>query len=90
MNEVHPLNQGAWEEWVEFRSTEKKKKIGPMAQRKQIQMLCSYPPAEQQAIIDNSIMNSWQGLFPPKQSKQPVVSTRHRSLQDDLNDRSWA
>ena len=90
MNEVHPLNEGAWAEWVEFRSTEKKKKIGPMAQRKQQQMLCGYPPPIQQVIIDQSISNSYQGLFPPKNYKAPEGTTRRRTLHEDLTDTSWA
>ena len=66
------INQEAWEEWVEFRTKEKRKKIGPMAERKQQKMLLEYSHAEQQAIIDESIMNSWQGLFRPKNFGWPA------------------
>lgn len=66
MNEVHPINEEAWGEWVEWRHKEKKIKIGPVAEKKQRKMLSAYPPPIQQQIIDQSIMNSYQGLFPPK------------------------
>ncbi len=63
---MYPLNLDAWNEWVEFRHKEKRKKIGDMAKVKQQKMLTQYTPEQQQEIIDQSIMNSWQGLFPPK------------------------
>lgn len=88
LNSVHPLNEMAWQEWKEYRSREIRKKIGPIAERKQVAMLCGYPPPIQQQIIDQSIMNSWQGLFPPKQQHQP--QTRQTSLTQDLTDISWA
>jgi len=66
VNQVHEVNQEAWDEWVEYRTQEKKKKIGPMAAKKQQKFLSQYPPPVQQEIVDASIMNSWQGLFPPK------------------------
>jgi len=70
MNLLHELNEEAWSEWVEYRTREKKKKIGPMAERKQQKFLTQYPPPIQQEIVDASIMNSWQGLFPPKEQKK--------------------
>jgi len=64
--QVHTLNEEAWQEWEEFRRLELRKRIGPIAARKQQKMLTQYPPPIQQYIIDQSIQNSWQGLFPPK------------------------
>jgi len=94
MELVHEINEEAWAEWVEFRSREKKVKIGPMAERKQRKLLAKYPPPIQQEIIDHSIQNSYQGLFPPKggQSRELATTnrrTRHTSLADDLHDTSW-
>lgn len=78
MNEIHPLNADAWDEWVEYRTREKKIKIGPVAERKQQKMLRGYPPPIQQTIIDQSIMNSYQGLFPPKNLRpSPVDIEQH-------------
>lgn len=90
MNEVHPVNEEAWEEWKEWREKEKKIKIGPVAEKKQRKMLAQHPPCIQQEIIDHSIMNSYQGLFPPKVKPLSERSTRSTSLVHDLNDRSWA
>lgn len=82
LDEVHPVNEEAWQEWVEFRSQEKKKKIGPRAEQKQRQMLSRYNPAQQQQIIDSSIMNSWQGLFPPKGSGRENTNRGNEPNQD--------
>ena len=93
MNEVYPLNDVAWSEWVEYRQQEIRKKIGKMAQKKQTNFLMGFPPPIQQTIIDQSIMNSWQRLFPPKNQRNAPLAqnnTRTRSIQDDLTDTSWA
>ena len=87
INEVYPLNNEAWTEWCEYRRLELRKRIGPMAERKQQKLLTNYPPPIQATIIDQSIMNSWQGLFPPKQQQQ---STRKSNIYDELTDTSWA
>jgi len=63
MYEIFPVNEQAYCEWKEYREVEKRKKIGPMAERKQRTFLGRYPPPAQQEIVDQSIMNSWQGLF---------------------------
>lgn len=57
------INTEAWDEWCEFRRIEKKKKVGPIAAKKQFKMLLKYTEEEQQVIIDNSISNGYQGLF---------------------------
>ena len=92
MNEVHPLNENAWQEWCQYRRQEIRKKIGPIAQKKQTTFLMGFPPPIQQQIIDQSIMNSWQGLFPPKQQRSVPreTSTRATNIMDDLTDTSWA
>lgn len=68
MHQHYQVSEEAYSEWIEYRQVECKKKIGPMAEKKQRKMLSAYPPPVQQEIIDQSIMNSWQGLFPPKES----------------------
>ena len=57
------INTEAWDEWCEFRRIEKKKKVGPIAAKKQFKMLLKYSEEDQQVIIDNSISNGYQGLF---------------------------
>jgi hypothetical protein len=54
-----------WDDWVEFRK-EIRKKLTPASIRKQVELLENYPPAEQQAVINQSIQNGWTGLFPLK------------------------
>jgi hypothetical protein len=86
------INMEAWQEWCEYRKA-KKKPVSEFAQVKQWKVLALYNHTTQQAIIDQSIMNDWQGLFPPKfkhQQEATPGSTRERTLEQDLHDRSWA
>lgn len=59
------IDQASWVEWCKYRS-EKRKAITKQAADKQIQLLSKYPPMVQKHIIDTSIQNDYQGLFPPK------------------------
>ena len=91
MHQLHEINELAFEEWREWRQIEKKVKIGPVAEKKQRKFLSQYPPPIQQQIIDHSIQNSYQGLFPPKGNiHQMNTSTRSQSLHESLTDKSWA
>lgn len=81
------INPVAWAEWIAYR-TEKRKKVSPTAAKKQWCMLASYPPDVQACIINESIANDYQGLFPPK--SMTGEGTRGRSLAQDLTDTSWA
>jgi hypothetical protein len=63
---AYPVNESAYAEWREYREKEKRIKIGKLAEKKQRALLGQYPPETQQEIIDHSIMNSYQGIFPPK------------------------
>lgn len=91
MHQLHEINEEAFSEWKEWRHLEKKVKIGPVAEKKQRKFLAQYPPPIQQQIIDHSIQNSYQGLFPPKGNIQPVnTSTRTLSTAEMITDRSWA
>lgn len=81
----HPINEEAYAEWREYRQLECKKKIGPMAEKKQKKMLSAYPPTIQQDIIDQSIMNSWQGLFPPKNTQASTDPGNELAICDGFN-----
>lgn len=59
------LNKEAWEEWVSFRK-ELRKKMTPRAIKSQWNFLKQYSKQDQALIIETSIRNSYQGLFPPK------------------------
>lgn len=86
------VNAAAYSEWLEFRKA-KGKPVSPMAANKQFKMLLDYDRPTQQQIIDTSITNDYQGLFPPKgraAASAPAGSSRGRSIEEDLRDTSWA
>lgn len=66
MKTENDINTEAWSEWEKWRRKEKRKKITPMAEKKQHKLLSKYDHETQRQIIDHSIMNDYQGLFPPK------------------------
>jgi hypothetical protein len=84
------LPKGSWLEWCQHRK-EIKKPLTPQAAKKSIESLdrcrqAGFPP---KAVIDHSIANSYQGLFPPKdnsaRAKAPAstyheVETRSESI----------
>ena len=82
------INELAWQEWIEFRHASKKP-VSRMAAERQLQMLAYYTPEIQAHIINTSIMNDWQGIFPPRGSVIPG-SSRSTTLEHDLTDTSWA
>lgn len=59
------LNTEAWLDWCEYRSSAKKK-ITEKARAMQWKFLEPYSKDDQRKIIDNSITNDYQGLFPLK------------------------
>ena len=91
------INADAWSEWCSFRSS-KRKPITRDAADKQVELLAQYPRHVQRQIIEHSIRNDYQGLFPPKGGGPPAhgggpaaaPSSRNTSLEDDLQDTSWA
>ena len=89
------INQQAWDEWEKWRRKELRKKITPRAKKRQQAMLAEYSFEEQARILNHSMDNDYQGLFPEKvvgRGGRPAEnrSTRHLSLEQDLGDRSWA
>lgn len=53
----------AWEEWLQYRA-ELKQKVTAISAKKQLKQLKQHSPEEAVKIIENSIANSWKGLFP--------------------------
>jgi len=82
-----PLNNGifakAWEDWVTHRK-QIKKKLTPLAVKKQMKALAEM--GEQRAVraIEYSIANGWTGIFEPKD--KPQVSA---TPSVDCSDREW-
>ena len=62
-----PEFKAVWEEWKQYR-IELKKKLIPTTIKKQLKMLSGHP-AKAVSIIEESIKNGWQGLFPEKDGK---------------------
>ena len=62
------------EKWIQWEKHRRqiRKKITPKSAEQQIKLLLQYNPTTAGEIIDNSIRNGYQGLFPPKyQPQQP-------------------
>lgn len=85
---IYAINADAWDEWTEYRRKILRKPVSEFARERQWKMLEKYPPGVQRQIIDHSMDNEYQGLFPPK--GKISNSTRDISLKDSLEDRSWA
>lgn len=72
------INTQAWREFEEHRK-EKRKPLSNLARTKACQILINKPSAQQQAIVDQTIVNNWTGLFEvrsqvihPSSSKQSM------------------
>jgi hypothetical protein len=86
------INLAAWQEWVEYRKG-KKKAISKPAANKQLKILEAHTLDQQQQIIDQSITNDYQGLFPVKQNNQiggqskmdTLLKNNYDSAQDFIN-----
>lgn len=61
------LNTEAWDEWLLYKKS-KRKKVSPLAQKKQRNFLSRYSAEEQQQIVNYSVQNDYQGLFEPKRN----------------------
>jgi len=60
-----PIFLAAWADWVEHRK-QIKKKLTPLAVKKQLTTLAALGPASAAHWIANSIAQGWQGIYPPK------------------------
>lgn len=83
-----PVNSEALEEWAAYREEDLKKPLTPRALKMVSKKLSQWSHEEQMRIVELSIENNWMGIHyqePPKQQE-----TRHTTLADDLNDKSWA
>ncbi len=58
------LNREAWDDWLAYRRESKLKKWVPRTVKARTKMLARFTHAEQRTIIDYSIDNGYQGLFP--------------------------
>lgn len=61
----------AWLEWLEYRKKERKKPIGEITAKRQLTLLRSVTEEEAILMIDKSINNGWQGIFPLRDHEKP-------------------
>lgn len=61
---LHPLDQEAWNRWVEYRKIIKKP-LNPRNYANTMRGLQRFG-ADQMAVVEQSMEHEWQGLFPLK------------------------
>lgn len=71
------LNESAWQDYVRHRKEIRAKKLTPRGEKMAMNKLAKLSPDQQQACVDLTISNGWQGLFPEK-----VMSERAPSDQE--------
>lgn len=54
-----------WREWLDYRK-KTRKKVSRFAAVRQLNLLGEYEPTDAARIIETSIQNDWQGLFPTR------------------------
>ena len=81
------LNQEALDEFIEHRQ-EMKKPMTRLAIKKATNILKKHPHAHQQYMVDRAILSGWTGLWEVEPQKEST--TRQNTLEQDLNDTSWA
>jgi len=80
--------QTAWEEWLQHRK-EIRKRLTPLAAKKQLALLGRYSPDIAIEMINRSIINSWQGIFelpnnhPLMMKQTPILDPDQ--IDDDIN-----
>lgn len=82
------LNQEWLNEWIDYRRQDCKKPMSDRAIRMVKKKLLQWSEVEQERLICLAIENEWQGIY--YKEPQPGPSSRQRSIEDDLNDKSWA
>jgi hypothetical protein len=72
--ETFGLNLEAWDRWLAYR-VEKRKPLGEMSQIAAAKELAAYGK-DQLAVVDQSIVNGWQGLFDLKAGAKRAGETK--------------
>ena len=76
-----PTFVSVWKEWMEVRKKKKACKDWHTLFSKQLEWLQDFGPAVAVEIINKSIRNDWQGLFPPlRRRMEPINRTVDRVL----------
>jgi hypothetical protein len=96
---MHELDEAAWERWVAYRKAIRKpiKEVSEHAMKLKLSRF----GADQQAVVEQSIANQYQGLFELKKAaprpgekvektdKQKAADVARHAEQDDWNARAW-
>jgi len=96
---MHELDEAAWERWVAYRKAIRKpiKEVSEHAMKLKLSRF----GADQDAVVEQSIANQYQGLFQLKKSaprpgekvektdKQKAADVARHAEQDDWNARQW-
>lgn len=77
------LNQEVWQRWVDYRKSIGKP-LKPVSLNAAAADLAKYG-ANQAAVVEQSIAQGWQGLFPIKQAGKPVKDTRFSAARADFS-----
>lgn len=83
------LNLPAWDEYLAYRRQSKFRKLKPASVEKLQEWLVEQgPPDTQQQIVDQTIRNNWQGLFPLKgeQHGNQRQESRSKRVADKLDE----
>ncbi len=83
------LNQDALQEWMQYRIA-KKKPLSDLAITKVINRLKDHSHEHQQTMVDRAISNDWQGIHDVEPRKPNQLATRDMTIEQMLNDVSWA
>jgi hypothetical protein len=76
------LNEAAWDQWVAYRSGIKKPIKSVSEEAMKLKLMRMGTAEQQQAIVDQSIANQWQGLFEIKQGKADVSAKKSRTKEE--------
>jgi hypothetical protein len=96
---MHEVDEAAWERWVAYRKAIRKpiKEVSEHAMKLKLSRF----GADQDAVVEQSIANQYQGLFELKKSaprpgekvektdKQRAADVARHAEQDDWNARAW-
>jgi hypothetical protein len=81
--------QKSWQDWEQYRK-EKKQKLTPSTAKKQMDFLGGRAGPEAIAIINQSILNGWTGLFELKTNGNGINAKNTRSAEQIEPERKYA
>lgn len=73
----------AWRRWIEIRKGMKKPKSWPALFNSQLEWLAQFGPRVAAEILNQSVRNGWQGLFPPKVNGSQIPMATPQTWQDE-------